>query len=225
MATEAIIDPSSNLHSHHPRLAHHFYDMEQQHEATKLGVWLFLVTEVLLFGGLFCFYAIYRAWYPQMFINVHKLLDVNMGAVNTLVLIFSSVTVALAIRSIQLDKPKQTMIYLLITILCALIFLVIKYFEYSHKFHDGLLPGRFFSNAHLINEPNPHLFFSIYFAMTGLHGLHVIGGMVFLSWVLFRTSKGAYSSQYYIPVEMGGLYWHLVDLIWIYLFPLLYLIG
>ena len=224
---EQVIDSSQSgeHHGHHPRLAHHFFDMEQQHESAKLGVWLFLVTEVLLFGGLFCFYAIYRAWHPEMFIEVHKYLDVKLGAINTLVLIFSSVTVALAIRSIQLNKQKSTALFLTITILCACVFLVIKYFEYSHKFHDGLLPGKFFTNTHLLNTENPHIFFSIYFAMTGLHGIHVLGGMAFLGWVLLKTLNGTYSSEYYTPIEMGGLYWHLVDLIWIYLFPLLYLIG
>ena len=219
------IQENKEHHGHHPRLAHHFFDMEQQHESAKLGVWVFLVTEVLLFGGLFCFYAIYRAWHPEMFIEVHHYLDVKLGAINTLVLIFSSVTVALAIRSIQLNNQKATAVFLAITILCACVFLVIKYFEYSHKFHEGLLPGKYFSNPHLLNTENPHIFFSIYFAMTGLHGLHVLGGIGFLGWVLLLTLKGTYSSEYYIPIEMGGLYWHLVDLIWIYLFPLLYLIG
>ena len=215
---------SSHTH-HNPHLAHHFCDMEQQHESAKLGVWLFLVTEVLLFGGLFCFYAIYRAWHPEMFIEVHKLLDVKLGVINTLVLIGSSVTVALAIRSIQLNKPKQSALFLAITIFCAGVFLVIKYMEYTHKIHEGLLPGKWFSYTGLPNTVNPHIFFSIYFAMTGLHGIHVVGGMAFLGWVLFLTLKGTYSKDYYVPIEMGGLYWHLVDLIWIYLFPLLYLIG
>ncbi len=223
-ATEVIDIHGEEHHRGHPALAHHFHSMEQQHESVKLGVWLFLVTEVLLFGGLFCFYAIYRAWNPEMFINANEYLDVKLGAINTLVLIFSSLTVALATRSIQLDKPKQTVGFLIVTIGCAATFLVIKYFEYSHKFHDGLLPGKFFTNL-AVEGTNPHIFFSIYFAMTGLHGLHVVGGMVFLGWVTLRTMKGAYSSEYYTPVEMGGLYWHLVDLIWIYLFPLLYLIG
>ncbi len=213
-----------NYHHHNPNLAHHFHDMEQQHESIKLGVWLFLVTEVLLFGGLFCFYAIYRAWHPEMFIEVNQLLDVKLGALNTLVLIFSSVTVALSIRSIQMDNKKQAVMFLAITIICAAIFLVVKYFEYSHKIHEGLLPGKYFANPD-IAAVNPHIFFSIYFGMTGLHALHILGGMIFLTWVLIRTHMRAYSSSYYTPVEMGGLYWHLVDLIWIYLFPLLYLIG
>jgi cytochrome c oxidase subunit 3 len=208
----------------HPRLAHHFHDMEQQHESAKLGVWLFLITEILLFGGLFCFYAIYRAMHPEMFIEVHKLLDVRLGALNTAVLIGSSLTVALAIRSIQLNRQKQAAVYLFVTIVCAMIFLVVKYFEYSHKIHLGFLPGQFYANPD-VGATNPHLFFSVYFTMTGLHGIHVIGGMVYLGWVLYKTLLGTYSSAYYTPVEMGGLYWHLVDLIWIYLFPLLYLIG
>ncbi|MCA9740470.1 MAG: cytochrome c oxidase subunit 3 family protein [Deferribacteres bacterium] len=209
----------------HPKfLQHHFVNAEQQSEASKFGLWIFLLTEILLFGGLFCAYAIYRAWHPDVFYNAHRYLDVTMGATNTAVLIFSSLTVALSIRSIQLDKPKQTVIYLAITILCAATFMVIKYFEYSHKFHLGLLPGKFYTFQG-IEGSNPHVFFSIYFMMTGLHGLHVLGGMFFLGWVMYKTIKGAYSSAYYTPVELGGLYWHLVDLIWIYLFPLLYLIG
>ena len=214
-------------HGHHPALAHHFFDMQQQHEACKLGLWLFLVTEILLFGGLFCFYAIYRAWYPEMFTGANEMLDWRLGALNTLVLIASSVTVALAIRYIQLNRKGLSAVYLLATILFAGAFLVVKYFEYSHKFHLGLLPGKFFSctDPELLTVANPHIFFGAYFAMTGLHGLHVLGGMAFLSWVLWRVMQGAYGSTYYTPVELGGLYWHLVDLIWIYLFPLLYLIG
>ncbi len=224
MDNTAQMEHSGADHHHNPNLAHHFHDMEQQHESIKLGVWLFLVTEVLLFGGLFCFYAIYRAWHPEMFIEVNQLLNVKLGALNTLVLIFSSVTVALSIRSIQMDNKKHAVMFLGITIVCAAMFLVVKYFEYSHKIHEGLLPGKYFVNPE-INAVNPHIFFSIYFGMTGLHALHILGGMTFLTWVMYRTHIGTYSSSYYTPVEMGGLYWHLVDLIWIYLFPLLYLIG
>ena len=209
----------------HPAfLQHHFVDAAQQREASKLGLWIFLLTEILLFGGLFCAYAIFRAWYPDMFYNAHKHLNVTLGAVNTVVLILSSVTVALAIRSMQLDKPKQTILFLILTIAFASTFLVIKYVEYSHKIHLGQLPGKFYFYQG-IEGTNPHIFFSIYFGMTGLHGLHVLGGMGFLSWVLHRTFKGDFSSEYYTPLELGGLYWHLVDMIWIYLFPLLYLIG
>ncbi len=209
----------------HPAyLQHHFTDAEQQRESAKLGMWLFLTTEVLLFGGLFCAYAIFRAWYPEMFHEVHKVLNVTMGAVNTVVLITSSVTVALAIRSMQVNKREQTIWYLVATIALAGVFLIIKYFEYSHKFHEGTLPGNFYFYPDF-TIGNPHIFFGIYFAMTGLHGLHVVIGMMVLTWILIRTIRGDFSSEYYTPIEMGGLYWHLVDLIWIYLFPLLYLIG
>lgn len=209
----------------HPAyLQQHFSDAEQQRESSKFGLWIFLLTEILLFGGLFCAYAVFRSWYPEMFHAAHQFLDVTLGGINTVVLITSSVTVALAIRSIQLNKSKQAVLYLIATILFAATFMVIKYFEYSHKFHLGLLPGKFFSYQGLAG-PNPHIFFSLYFMMTGLHGLHVLGGIFFLSYVAYRTAKGHFSSEYYTPVELGGLYWHLVDMIWIYLFPLLYLIG
>ena len=209
----------------HPvHLQHHFSEVRQQKDAAKLGIWLFLLTEVLLFGGLFCAYAIYRAWYPDMFHEANKALDVTLGAVNTLVLIASSVTIALAIHFIQLNDKKKTMVLLVVTILFAATFLVIKYFEYSHKFHVGQLPGKYYTFTG-IEGINPHIFFSIYFTMTGLHGLHVIIGMIVIGWVLYRTGKDEFSSEYYTPVELAGLYWHLVDLIWIFLFPLLYLIG
>lgn len=210
--------------AHPAHLAHHFSDSEQQMESAKLGMWIFLLTEILLFGGLFCAYAIFRAWYPEMFYNAHKALDVRMGTINTIVLITSSVTVALAIRSLQLNRSKPAVFYLLATIAFAATFMVIKYFEYSHKFHLGQLPGKFYTFTG-IEGTNPHVFFSIYFMMTGLHGLHVLIGMGVLTWVLKRTINGEFSSAYYTPVENAGLYWHLVDMIWIYLFPLLYLIG
>jgi cytochrome c oxidase subunit 3 len=209
--------PSTNLQSH-------FADSAQQADAAKLGMWLFLVTEILLFGGLFAAYAIYRAWYPEMFFNAHEYLDITLGATNTVVLITSSVTMALAIRSIQLDKKKQCMNYLITTVVLACVFLVVKYFEYEHKFHLGQLPGKFYTFEG-IEGTNPHIFFSIYFAMTGLHGIHVIGGIGFITWLITRVKRNAFSSAYYTPVEMAGLYWHLVDLIWIFLFPLLYLIS
>lgn len=203
---------------------HHFVDAEQQRESSKLGMWIFLLTEVLTFGGLFAAYAVFRAWYPDMFINAHKALDVTMGSINTVVLITSSVTIALAIRSLQIGKAIAAQRYLILTLLLAATFLVIKYFEYSHKFHVGQLPGHFYTYEG-IEGTNPHVFFGIYFAMTGLHGLHVIIGMGVITWMLIRTAKGEFSPEYYTPVEMTGLFWHLVDLVWIYLFPLFYLIG
>jgi cytochrome c oxidase subunit 3 len=205
-------------------LQHHFSDAEQQAETAKLGMWLFLLTEVLLFGGLFAFYAIYRAWHPEMFIETSNYLDVSLGALNTFVLITSSLTMALSIRAMQLNNKKQTIWLLVVTLLLAATFLVVKYFEYSHKIHLGQLPGKFYTFEG-ITSANPHIFFSIYFTMTGLHGIHVVLGMAVITWVLIRTSKNHFSADYYTPIEMTGLYWHLVDLIWIFLFPLLYLIG
>lgn len=210
--------------SHPPHLAHHFSEVEQQRESAKLGMWIFLLTEILLFGGLFVFYAIYRAWHPDMFHNAHKFLDVTLGTINTFVLISSSVTMALAIRSIQTGNRRQAIINLVITLAFACTFLVIKYIEYSHKIHLGQLPGTLYTFTG-VEGTNPHIFFSIYFIMTGLHGLHVLAGMGAISWVLVKTIKGRFSPEYYTPLEMTGLYWHLVDLIWIYLFPLLYLVG
>ncbi|OGC00952.1 cytochrome C oxidase subunit III [candidate division KSB1 bacterium RBG_16_48_16] len=214
----------SLAHNHPAYLAHHFSDMEQQKASAKLGMWIFLLTEILLFGGLFCAYAVFRSWNPQMFLNAHKHLNVILGTVNTAVLISSSLTMALAIRSLQVDKKRPAIIFLLLTLAFAATFLVIKYFEYAHKIHLGQLPGKFYTYTG-IEGTNPHIFFSIYFAMTGLHGLHILVGMIVISWVLVNTVKDKYSSEYYTPVENAGLYWHLVDLIWIYLFPLLYLIG
>lgn len=205
-------------------LADHFADPEQQVESGKLGMWLFLSTEILLFGGLFVAYAIYDYMHPDLFTEAHKFLDVKLGALNTVVLLFSSLTVVLAIHAAQKNKKHFVIINLVVTIACAIAFLVVKYFEYSHKIHAGLLPGTHFTNGVLSNPDQIHIFFGIYFLMTGLHGFHVLIGIAVLTWLLLRTIKGDFSSQYYLPLELGGLYWHLVDVIWIFLFPLLYLI-
>lgn len=208
----------------HPAfLAHHFSTVQQQAESAKMGMWIFLLTEILLFGGLFCAYAVFRALNPEMFHNAHKVLDVWLGGTNTVVLITSSVTVALSIWAMQIGRRKLTIVFLIATLMLATTFLVIKYFEYAHKFHVGQLPGKFY-HYNGIEGTNPHIFFSVYFLMTGLHGLHVIAGMVVISWMLVRTIKNEFSTAYYTPLEMTGLYWHLVDLIWIFLFPLFYLI-
>ncbi|MCB9544346.1 MAG: cytochrome c oxidase subunit 3 family protein [Myxococcales bacterium] len=215
----------SSIVKHH--VAHHFHDRAQESGSAKMGMWLFLVTEVLLFSGLFVAYTIIKAVNPVMWAEASKQLDATLGTINTVVLIGSSLTVALAVRAAQTnqagEKNKQIAGLLGVTILLAGTFLVIKYFEYSHKFHVGLLPGThyFFEG---INADNPHLFFGVYFLMTGLHGIHVVIGMVVLTWVMIRSMKGHFYKDYYTPVELGGLYWHLVDLIWIYLFPLLYLV-
>ena len=181
-------------------------------EAATLGIWTFLATEVLLFGGLFTAYVIFRIKYPRMFYEDHLKLDRVLGAVNTIVLIGSSLTVALGISAIRKGKVGLLRMYLSFTILLAATFLGIKYLEYTEKFSHGLSPGT-------------DIFFSLYFMLTGLHGIHVLAGMVVLGAVLYLAGKGKYSESYHTPVEISGLYWHFVDLVWIYLFPLLYLVG
>jgi cytochrome c oxidase subunit 3 len=210
--------------THPAHLQHHFADEEQQEESAKMGMWIFLLTEILLFGGLFVAYGIFRAWNPEMFYNAHKFLDITLGTLNTIVLITSSLTMALAIRMMQVNKKGLTVISLVLTLAFAFVFLVVKYFEYSHKIELGQLHGNLYTFSG-VEGSNPHIFFSIYFMMTGLHGIHVFLGIIVIGWILKRTLKNEFSSEYYTPIEMTGLYWHLVDMIWIFLFPLLYLIG
>lgn len=205
-------------------VAHHFVDSEQQFDSAKLGMWVFLVTEILFFGGLFVAYIVYRAWNPELFLLAAQELDTMMGAINTVVLIGSSLTMALAIRAAQLNQQKNIIIYLSITIAMAMTFMVIKYFEYAHKFDIGILPGEMYTFTG-IDHPKAAIFFSIYYMMTALHGIHVLIGVGLMIWLIVRARQGAYSSEYYTPVEITGLYWHLVDIIWIFLFPLLYLID
>lgn len=207
-------------------LQHHFHDVNQQYETAKFGMWAFILTEVLTFGGLFVAYTIYRSWYPEMFVGANLLLDVNKGLLNTVVLITSSLTMALAIWAIQKKNKKLSLLMLIATFIFAFMFLGIKYLEYSHKFEVGQLPGEYYSymGPEIAHINNPHIFFSIYFIMTGLHGLHVAIGMGLIAWLIYATAKGNLHSEYYTPMEMIGIFWHLVDLIWIYLFPLFYLI-
>lgn len=291
-------------HTYHPKsLAHHFDTPEQQIASGKLGMWLFLATEILLFGGLFCFYTVFRTLYPEVFTYAHQFLDKKWGAVNTCILLFSSLTMAWGVRAAQLGQQGTLRVMLILTLLCACGFLAVKYIEYSHKIHEGYLPGpSYYEGApqreqhaaggthgpasaaehpagqpaghepatqpggheqpapaaggagttipkpgtglegivhkpmptetkeeshapHGKEPPNPHLFFGIYFLMTGLHGLHVVAGMAVLTWLLIRAFKGHFGPEYNEPVDLGGLYWHLVDLIWIFLFPLLYLVD
>lgn len=204
--------------------AHHFKDMDHEFETSKQGLWLFLVQEVLFFTGIFVAYGIFRGLYPDMFHEASKLLDWKAGGFNTLVLICSSLTMALAVSSAQRGHKNKTTTFLIITFLLACVFLVVKYFEYSHKFHVGMLPGGYYTYAGTTHPKTP-LFFSIYFMATGIHGLHVIGGMVVIAWLIRRSARGDFGPNYFTPVECVGLYWHFVDLVWIYLFPLMYLVG
>jgi cytochrome c oxidase subunit 3 len=301
-------------HGHDPHLAHHFESMEQQFDSGKLGMWLFLATEVLFFGGLFAAYVVLRSRSPEVFSYASHYLDTMMGGINTCVLIASSLTMALAVRYAQTGKKWPLVFCLWLTMGGAVGFLVIKYFEYTHKFHENLVWGTGFYNpvdeqqaddlaqaeallvdpilaakqeenaaaartealASLVNRPeeaassvataalgpaglsapiqaeqaaieeadthdagtghgmqhlsdpempvNTHLFFAIYFCMTGLHGIHVVIGMGVIGWLIWRAQRGEFGPKYFTPVDLGGLYWHIVDLIWIFLFPLFYLI-
>jgi len=216
-------------------LQQHFDNPEQQEGAAKLGMWVFLATEILMFSGLFLAYFVMRSNYPVMVLEAHEKLDKIMGATNTIVLIASSLTMALGVRAAQLNQRRQVRWFLAATLLCAALFLAIKYVEYSAKFEHGTLPGAFY-HEHVQDLAlgvqgtlerwwgGYQLFFGMYFVMTGLHGVHVLVGMALISWLLWKNEKGAFSNAYHTPVETVGLYWHLVDLIWIFLFPLLYLV-
>ncbi len=221
----------------HPALQHHFENLEQQREAGTLGMWVFLVTEIMFFGGMFLAYTLYRSQYPEAFAIASNHLDIKLGAINTAVLIFSSFTMAMAVYSTQVGKRRAQTIYLLLTIVLGLAFLAIKAVEYYEKYVDNLIPGSLIP-GHPFN-PDPHamhltlgvsmqhvqMFYWIYFAMTGMHALHMIIGVVLLSVILYFSVKGRYSPEYHNPVEVAGLYWHFVDIVWIFLFPLLYLLG
>jgi cytochrome c oxidase subunit 3 len=219
---------SSEAHAHapgpgEPTLAHHFDTQEQQDGAVRLGMWLFLGTEVLLFAGLFLGYTVYRYFYHEAFHEASRSLDVVLGGANTVILITSSLTVALAYHAIKQGKSKLSAALIAFTIVCAIAFLGIKAIEYSQKFEHGSLPGKWYHNPH-ITAPGANLYFTIYFLTTGLHAFHVIVGASVLAYVLKGIVKGKYGPRNNVAVELGGLYWHLVDLVWIFLFPLLYLI-
>jgi len=302
-------DHDDHGHGEHPFLAHHFETPAQQFDSGKLGMWLFLATEVLFFGGLFAAYAVLRFKNPEVFAYSANYLDTIMGGVNTCVLIASSLTMALAVRFAQTDRIRAMIVCLVLTFMGAIGFMVIKYFEYTHKIHDHLVWGPSFYTPpdeavavdvqtppaetavaalptfetaalaeaspavamfdlppaeatviatapvgpagladpagepveaaaypetaeepaikHLEDPKMPvgtHQFFAIYYAMTGLHGIHVVVGMIVIGWLIWKGLKGHFGSKYYTPVDLGGLYWHVVDLIWIFLFPLFYLI-
>jgi cytochrome c oxidase subunit 3 len=207
----------------HAAVAHHFEDLEQQREANLLGMWTFLATEVLFFGGLFTVYMVYRAAYGQPFAAASHHLDIVLGTINTWVLLTSSLTVALAVHYAQLQRRREPAGLLALTLGLGLIFLVIKGLEYYHKFEENLVPGLNFQWAE--GDAGPaQLFFSLYFVMTGLHAVHMIIGIAVAAVMAWFAWHGRYVAEY-MPVELFGLYWHFVDIVWIFLFPLLYLIN
>jgi cytochrome c oxidase subunit 3 len=212
------------LAEHPSALAHQFDDMTQQYEAATLGMWVFLLTEIMFFGGVFLGYVVYRTAYPEAFAEGSHHLDVLLGTINTAVLIGSSLSMALAVHAAQVGQQRHLVRFLSLTILLGLVFLGVKGVEYAHKFETHLVPGSAFV------YPGPHaaqvqLFMSFYFAMTGMHALHMIIGLGLLTMLIRHTWQQRFSPQYHAPVEMVGLYWHFVDIVWIFLFPLLYLLG
>ena len=211
-------------HAHHPALQHHFETMQQQQEAATLGMWIFLVTEVMFFGGLLMAYLLYRVWYPEAWAEGSLELDIRMGAFNTVVLIGSSLTMAFAVRSAQTGAQKATVRWLLITMALGLTFLVVKFFEYREKWELHHIPGPNFQFE------GPHagqveIFLSLYFGLTGLHALHMVIGATLLAVITWMAHKRRFTPEWYTPVELSGLYWHFVDIVWIFLFPLLYLVD
>jgi cytochrome c oxidase subunit III len=214
--------------AHPPGFAHQFEDMEQQREADSLGMWVFLLTEIMFFGGLFATYIIYRALYLPAFEKGSSLLEVKFGALNTAVLIGSSLTMALAIHSAQVGKRKAQVGFLVATMILGAAFLFIKFnFEWRHDYVEQLVPGFNFAIRGDWGAAGQHvpMFFCFYFFMTGLHALHMIIGIGVLTVLTVMAHRGRFTPEYYAPLEVSGLYWHFVDIVWIFLFPLLYLIG
>lgn len=269
--------PEGHGHEHPSWLAHHFDTPEQQASSAKIGIWAFLLTEILFFSGLFCAYAVYRRNYPELFVDGHHFLNTTLGAINTAILLLSSFTMAWAVRCAQLGKQRGLINCLVVTMACAFVFLGIKFVEYRTKWEHHMVPGQAvmtswfggmprLDDSHVPGQPPPRgfhpdreymskklraadekagvriyseslyavemdrridrlgSFFGIYFCLTGLHAVHVICGIIAIGWLVVRAWKRHFSSHYYNAVDSVGLYWHLVDLIWIYLFPLLYLI-
>jgi cytochrome c oxidase subunit III len=209
----------------HGAHAHHFDDPIQQREASTLGMWIFLVTEVMFFGGLFTAYVTYRALYPDAFAHASRHLDVTLGTFNTAVLITSSLTMALAVHAAQVGRRGRLVGCLVLTALLGATFLGVKVVEYAEKFEHHLVPGPLFRWDDAAEAPHVQLFYSLYFAMTGLHALHMVIGLGILTWLILGARRGRFGPAYATPVEVSGLYWHFVDIVWIFLFPLLYLIG
>jgi cytochrome c oxidase subunit III len=238
----------AHAHAHHPALQHHFDTMAQQKEAAVIGMWVFLLTEILFFGGLFVAYMIYRIWYFDAFAEASRSLSLFWGGLNTAVLIGSSLTMAMAVRGAQTNKRKATVNWLILTMILGAVFLGVKVIEYADKFEHHHVPGPSFvwaaeheapaagaapaaeaAHRELTLSPEQlqqttQLYFSLYFTMTGLHALHMIIGIGIMLVITWMAHKGRFDEQYYTPVEMAGLYWHFVDIVWIFLFPLLYLV-
>jgi cytochrome c oxidase subunit 3 len=248
--------PLALEHEARPELRHHFADEEQQRNAASLGMWWFLGTEIMFFGGMFCAYLIYRRWYFPEFAAASRSINLPVGAINTAVLICSSLTVAMAVRSAQLGKRKAQVPLLLATLFFGLVFLGVKAYEWTEKYQEHHIPGMGFNaisgkgdlrevkgNEELLGldklkddpaklqareaeiQQHSQIFFSLYFALTGMHAIHMIVGVGIFAVITWMAHKGQFTPEYHTPLEIAGLYWHFVDIVWIYLFPLLYLID
>jgi len=214
------------VEGHHPRQQHHFYSMDQQLEASTLGMWVFLVTEIMFFGGLFCAYLIYRYLYFDSFAAASSTIDVKWGAINTAVLICSSLTMAMAVHSAQTDRRKLLIIFLIATLLLGAAFMTLKGFEYYAEWKEHHVPGEHFEMPKGSTDArHSEIFFGLYFTMTGLHAVHMTIGLGVGLVLLFMARRGDFGPLYHTPIENFGLYWHFVDIIWIFLYPLLYLVA
>ena len=211
-------------HAHPAGLAHQFEDLEQQHEAGTLGMWAFLITEIMFFGGLFLGFALYRGKFHDAFNAAAHHLDIKLGAFNTAVLIASSLTMVLAVHAAQTARRNLIILFLILTMILGGVFLGVKYVEYSHKFHEHHVPGASFQWDGP-DRGHAQMFFVFYFAMTGMHAIHMVVGIGIMLVITGMAYKGRFTPVHYAPVEISGLYWHFVDIVWIFLFPLLYLLG
>jgi cytochrome c oxidase subunit III len=210
---------------HAPNLQHHFEAPAQQLEASTLGMWTFLVTELMFFSGMFAAYALYREMYPAAFASTSQHMDVILGGINTAVLICSSLTMVLAVRASKLGQSRMTAAFLLATMGLGFVFLFIKGVEYYHKWVEHLVPGFNFRYEQPEFAHQVQILFFLYFMMTGMHALHMVIGEGMLTVLVVMALRGRFTSRWNTPVDMIGLYWHFVDIVWIFLFPLLYLIG
>ncbi len=233
-----VIAEMEERSAHPPFQKHHFETISQQREAASFGMWVFLLTEIMFFGGMFCAYLIFRNWYHPAFVAGSNTLDITLGTTNTAVLIGSSFTMAMAVYSAQMRRKGALVGFLLLTIFLGTVFLVIKGVEWKSKFDSHHVPGANFSIEEFVHPTNPkavvlapdmaektQIYFSLYFLMTGMHALHMVIGVSLLFFLVWGASKGAYTEGHVMPIENFGLYWHFVDIIWIFLFPLLYLIS
>jgi cytochrome c oxidase subunit III len=220
-----LADSEATIVASNSNLRHHFDDSAQQFESSTLGMWVFLVTEIMFFGGMFGGYAVYRQLYPDAFASTSQFMNVTIGAINTAVLIFSSFTMVLAVRSAQLGRKNALILFLILTLILGCVFLGVKYGEYHEKWVHHHIPGPTFQYADARYFHQAQILFFLYFAMTGMHAIHMVVGAGLLSALIVMAARNRFSAAWYTPVEMIGLYWHFVDIVWIFLFPLLYLIG